>query len=238
MFKFIIMCLVIGEMICKIANSCLFVFSMWHLMSTIATGKTKEADDAIYSPYEKEDGNTSSEVKDLKPAGCKDLEFTCDDGHCVHITLRCDQIPNCRDRSDEKGCQLVVLNEGYNKDIPPFKMTFGGKKIIPVEVNVSINIFNVMSIDDVHNTIDLKFEIGLQWFDHRHTYYDLKNSRFFLNTLNETDLKRIWLPRIVYVNTDQFETTRLGWINEWSTSVMIIPSKGNFQRHADLLQDK
>ena len=98
-----------------------------------------------------------------------------------------------------------------------------------VEVNVSIKLFKGVDIDEVKNTIDLQFEIQLQWFDHRHTYNDLKGDRSALNRLNETDLKRIWLPLIVYWNTDQFQTTRLGWANEWSTSVMI-QRRGNFQR--------
>ena len=167
----------------------------------------------------------------LKLTGCNGSEFTCDDGHCVDIGQRCDQIPNCKDGSDEKGCQLVVLSEGYNKDVPPFTMESydHGGKIIPVEVNVSIKLFKVVSIDEVENTIDLKFEIWLEWFDNRHTYNNLKGRRPFLNALNKTDRERIWLPLVVYQNTDQFQTTRLCWINEWSTNVKI-SKKGNFKR--------
>ena len=172
---------------------------MWHLLSTIALGETKIT-------------------------GCKESEYTCDDGQCVQMDQRCDQFPDCKDSSDEKGCQLVVLNEGYNKNVPPFSMT---ERV--VEVNVSIKLFKVVDIDEVKNTIDLQFEIELQWFDGRHTYNDLKGDRSALNRLNETDLKRIWLPLIVYWNTDQFQTTRLGWANEWITSVTI-QRKGNFQR--------
>ena len=172
---------------------------MWHLMSIIEHGETK---------------NT----------GCKESEFTCNDGQCVQMDQRCDQFPDCKDSSDEKGCQLVVLNEGYNKNVPPFSMT---ERV--VEVNVSIKLFKVVDIDEVGNTIDLQFEIQLQWFDHRHTYNDLKGDRSALNRVNETDLKRIWLPLIVYWNTDQFQTTRLSWINELRTTVVIIPRR-KFQR--------
>ena len=176
---------------------------MLHPLSTIALGETK---------------NT----------GCKESEYTCDDGQCVQMDQRCDQFPDCKDSSDEKGCQLVVLNEGYNKDVAPFSMTNAGK-IIQVEVNVSIKLFKVVGIDEVENTIDLQFEIELQWFDRRHTYNHLKGDCSSLNTLNETDLKRIWLPLVVYWNTDQFQTTRLGWANEWETFVTI-QRRGNFQR--------
>ena len=153
-------------------------------------------------------------------SGCE--EFTCDDGQCVTMAQRCDQIPNCEDGSDEKGCQLIVLNEGYNKDVPPFKMVnYTNGKTCPVEVNITIELFHVLSIDEVDNTIDMQFDIKLEWFDHRLTYNNLKENRYFLNALNSTDLEKIWLPLLVYQNTDQFETTKLGWINEWSTDVLI-----------------
>ena len=144
---------------------------------------------------------------------------------------RCDQLPDCEDRSDEKGCQLIVLNEGYNKDVAPFSYVppCTDARILPAQVNVSIELFSVMSIDEVDNSIDLKFEIKLEWFDHRLTYNNLKENRVFLNKLNTTDLERIWLPLITYQNTDQFETTRLGWINEWITRVRIV-RKGDFER--------
>ena len=50
----------------------------------------------------------------LKLTGCKEEgEFTCDDGQCIEMKRRCDQVtgkePNCRDKSDENGCQLVVF---------------------------------------------------------------------------------------------------------------------------------
>ena len=56
----------------------------------------------------------------LKLTGCADHEFTCDDGQCVDIGKRCDQIINCRDESDEQDCSILELKSGYNKMIPPF----------------------------------------------------------------------------------------------------------------------
>ena len=35
---------------------------------------------------------------------------------------RCDQIVNCRDKSDEMDCQLLVLDHWYNKKIAPFTL--------------------------------------------------------------------------------------------------------------------
>ena len=54
---------------------------------------------------------------DLKLSGCKETEFTCHDGQCIKMEKRCDQILNCRDRSDENDCSLLVLNDGYKKKL-------------------------------------------------------------------------------------------------------------------------
>ena len=64
--------------------------------------------------------------KELKLSGCDqgfrfdkmgklileaDAEFTCDDGQCVSMVKRCDQLPDCEDGSDEEGCRLFSLGK-------------------------------------------------------------------------------------------------------------------------------
>ena len=47
---------------------------------------------------------------------CFDDEFTCDDGVCINMTKRCDNIENCpNDKSDEVKCELLALPAGYRK---------------------------------------------------------------------------------------------------------------------------
>ena len=154
-------------------------------------------------------------------------EFTCDDGQCISMKYRCDQLPNCKDKSDEKGCNLLTLIEGYNKIVPPFHRNTSGT-IIPVSVGVSLRLLTLMNIDENENRIDLQFEIILDWKDYRISYSNLKNE-FFLNTLTNENIESIWLPLVVYENTNQKETTRLGWTTEWSTSVTV-SREGNFTR--------
>ena len=86
----------------------------------------------------------------------------------------------------------------------------------------------MMGIDERENSIDLQFEIMLEWKDQRITYNNLKKDSFF-NALTEDEMRTIWLPIVIYANTDQKDTTRLGWVNEWSTSV-IVSRDDNFTR--------
>ena len=49
------------------------------------------------------------------------------------------------------------------------------------------------------------------------------------NRLEEDDIKKLWLPRIVYWNTNQEETTRLGENWEWKTMISVL-REGNLTR--------
>ena len=61
-------------------------------------------------------------VRQLKFTTCSSGQFTCDDGLCVTIEQRCDQIEHCNDNSDEKNCHIIHLEERYKKNIAPFGM--------------------------------------------------------------------------------------------------------------------
>ena len=166
----------------------------------------------------------------IKLSGCtEDGEFTCDDGQCINMEERCDQIADCRDGSDETGCKLFSLVDGYKKNVPPIdRVSYWKRAIKPVPINISMRLLKMMGIAESDNTIDLQFEIIMEWKDQRMTYYNLKNDPF-LNALTEDEMKSTWLPVVIYANTDQKETTRLGWTEEWSTNVFIARD-GNFTR--------
>ena len=140
---------------------------------------------------------------------------------------RCNQVPDCRDESDEDGCQLIVFKNNYNKNIPPIGQTDDGSSV-PAEVSISITLMKVVEIEEVDHSIHLQFQISLQWKENRVQYQNLKE-KTSLNALTEEDIETIWLPLIVYDNTDQKEVTRLGAFWEWATRVTVT-REGNFTR--------
>ena len=151
-------------------------------------------------------------------SGCSETEFTCNDGQCVTMEQRCDQLPHCRDSSDEIGCDIFLLKDGYNMNIPPIISKEGEK--YPVKVNVSIDLLKVVDINEEDYSIEIQFEITLEWKENRATYLNLKENNS-LNALNQKDIEKLWLPEVIYENTDQKESTRLGFIMEWKTEVEV-----------------
>ena len=165
---------------------------------------------------------------ELKLTGCNpEGQFTCDDGQCIKMESRCDQVPDCRDETDEDGCQLILLKNSYNKDIPPIEKKKDGS-IIPTKVNISIILMKVVEIEEIDHSIHLQFQISLQWNENRVQYLNLKNETS-LNALTDDYIKTLWLPLIVYDNTDQKEVTRLGTEWEWMTRVTVT-REGKFTR--------
>ena len=165
--------------------------------------------------------------RQLKMSGCKtNGEFTCDDGQCVTMKQRCDQAPDCKDKSDERNCKMMVREEGYNKGVPPF--TVDGS-IVPVQLNISIDLLKIVDMEETDHKIDFQFEITLKWKENnRVVYHNLKRDNN-LNVLSTEDISNMWLPQVIYDNTDQKEVTRLGAMWEWSTPISVI-REGSFIR--------
>ena len=117
---------------------------------------------------------------------------------------RCDQIVHCRDKSDENMCSLLVFEKSYNKKVPPFTLDKTNNSLTPVMVKVSTSLRNVLEIAEFSHTIDLKFGITLEWFENRVLYHNLKTS-VALNVLSDTEVGMLWIPYIIFRNTDNDE---------------------------------
>ena len=140
-------------------------------------------------------GKTTS--LELQLSACHADQFTCNDGTCIPHDFRCDNKQDCKDVSDEKQCQIVSLDEEkYLKDKTPPPLEKG--KRLPV--NLSMNIFNILGIQEVQNMISLKFDLRAAWFDARLNFYNLKTNPQ-MNTLISAESQIIWVPTILFFNT-------------------------------------
>ena len=162
----------------------------------------------------------------LKLSGCSQGEFTCNDGQCVTMEQRCNQVPDCRDESDEENCRILMLKMNYNMKVPPIVPTWGGD-FNKTQVEISIMLLKIVSMNEVQNTINFQFGISLQWKENRATYYNLKDETS-LNALTDAEISTLWLPYVVYANTDMKEAVELKFGgNNWRTILTII-REGNF----------
>ena len=161
----------------------------------------------------------------LKLTGCKETEFTCHDGQCVKMEERCDQIMHCRDQSDEDNCSLLVLKKGYNNEVAPFIYDKIRKEVDPVKVDVSTSVSNIIEISEVNHVIELKFDIVMEWYEHRVDYHNLKTEQT-LNKLSEKELRSLWIPYIIFKNTDNNEAVELNGVK----SRVFIIREGEFRR--------
>ena len=152
---------------------------------------------------------------ELKMSGCLEGSFTCDDGQCVSMDERCNQVANCRDESDEDNCQILVLKKDYNKNVPPINSSHPY-----VNVSVSIDLLSLVDINEPDYSIEIQFEIMLSWKENRAKYNNLKKVEA-LNALNQGDIEKLWLPEVIFENTDQKESTRLGVQWEWKTNLVV-----------------
>ena len=133
-------------------------------------------------------------------SACTDEEFTCFDGNCVSMDHRCDRIVDCPDNSDEKGCRILKIDKTtYIQEYPPITAD-EERSPIKIPINISVDVLNILDIDEVAGTFTVSFELHSTWFDPRLTYVNLKNNTD-LNTLTEQEKLDVWSPIIVFGNT-------------------------------------
>ena len=110
---------------------------------------------------------------------------------------RCDGGFDCKDKSDEDVCDLLLIDEGrYNKDYPPLN---GGK---PVNVTVHFNIQSIQNIKEIDMDFNVKFTISLEWTDGRLTFSNL-NEGNFVNLASPEKIGKIWIPPLIFNNTKE-----------------------------------
>ena len=150
----------------------------------------------------------------LTLTGCRDDEFTCREGFCIGMMLRCDGVVNCRDQSDEVGCIKVVIKESYNRQIAPPPLGNRTK----ADIQITITIHSILQIDEIGKTFYVSFSMDASWTDPRLVYYNTKRNTD-LNVLSSEEVDGIWTPKLIFYNTRNKEET----VTDEKSIVAIIP---------------
>ena len=123
---------------------------------------------------------------------CKSNEFTCNDGTCLDLEVRCNDKLDCSDESDEDNCEPIYINKrSYRKIFPP---TFD---LYKTEISIIMDIRSITKIDEMAMTFEAEVHIHLSWRDRRIEFQDLKIDGTFLN---KTWQDQIWLPPLYFSN--------------------------------------
>ena len=130
-------------------------------------------------------------------SSCSQDEFSCNDGSCVKMEVRCDGRMDCRDKSDEEECRYLIPTIGYDKFLVPPPM--GDEKT--TLINMTMNIENI-DIDEVDGFIRTKFTLNRVWFDSQLTFQNLRNDS--KNSLYPEDKEIIWKPWIQFENIQNY----------------------------------
>ena len=146
--------------------------------------------------------------------------------HFTNFPYRCDQLPHCKDLSDEANCQLVILPEGYVLEYPPFSTDEEGLPI-KVDVMIKMDLLSISDINEVGQTFTSKFKLSISWSDFRINFHNLKPDNN-MNTLTADERQSIWVPKLIFSNTKEEVSTK----NDEKTFTLAKSEK--FFKHSEL----
>ena len=58
---------------------------------------------------------------------------------------------------------IFIFKDNYNKKIAPFSFDTVQKAVIPVNINVSFSVIDILKIEEVNHIYVLKFRFVLEW---------------------------------------------------------------------------
>ena len=129
-------------------------------------------------------------------------DYTCADGTCLPIEKLCDLRDDCKDHTDEKGCDLLVLPNDYRGENFPINHDH-----TPIGLFVNVSILAFLDIDTLKSSYLVDFVLSMKWSDPRLEYKNLKDV-FYLNSLAYNTMKDLWTPKLSMPNALQAEGTQ------------------------------
>ena len=142
----------------------------------------------------------------------------CMHGSCVPMDVRCDGRVNCRDKSDEEGCTTANILASYNKEVSPAPLPGENQ----TSVVVSVKLVAILRLDEIGETIKMKYALLATWSDPGLDFHNLKKNAN-QNILSTAERNGIWVPKIIFDNTNAEEQSVLD-----KTTIMRVIANENF----------
>ena len=128
----------------------------------------------------------------------------CDDGTCVNSNWKCDGEIDCKDSSDEKNCEMIVVHSTYSNQIP--SRPYDGFRKNPLNLNVETTIINIFDFDEAESIFILSFVLEVKWRD-RYLEYNFLNSDPKRNVVTDDEKNKIWIPSLQFLTVSEKDIT-------------------------------
>ena len=69
-------------------------------------------------------------------------------------------------------------------------------------MKLNVDIKTVQKINEVDGTFQVQYILSLSWYDSRLSFKNLK-AELNSNTLNLNEKESVWIPKIIFANTDK-----------------------------------
>ena len=74
------------------------------------------------------------------------------------------------------------------------------------QIHYSLEIMVIQEIKEIQQILQLKFSLRMTWVDARLDFYNIKMDET-MNVISRDELNRIWLPIIIFHNTERGQRT-------------------------------